>query len=87
MTLSAVTFVAVDCSDASTLIGMINVGSTALAYYNNVPVSGCNLFLSLSESAGLLFASVTNCVYGPYMGGFHVCGACSGRAGAGCWYL
>jgi hypothetical protein len=31
MTLSAVTFVAVDCLDAKTLIGMINVGSTALA--------------------------------------------------------
>jgi hypothetical protein len=31
MTLSAVTFVAVDFSDANTLIVMINVGSTALA--------------------------------------------------------
>jgi hypothetical protein len=31
ITLSAVSSVAFDCSEASTLIGIINVGSTALA--------------------------------------------------------
>jgi hypothetical protein len=31
MTLSVVTAVAFDCSDAKTLMGMIKVGSTALA--------------------------------------------------------
>jgi hypothetical protein len=41
----------------------------------------------LSESVGLVVGSFTNCVLAPYMGGFHVCGECSGRAGAGCWYL
>jgi hypothetical protein len=54
MTLSAVTCVAVDCSDAKTLIGMINVGSKALAWYKSVPVICCNLFISLSESAGVV---------------------------------
>jgi hypothetical protein len=87
MTFSAVTFVAFDCLYANTLIDMINVGSTALTYYNSVPVGCCNLLTSLLESTGLLGASVTNCVFAPYMGGFHVCGACYWRAGAGCSYL
>jgi hypothetical protein len=87
MTLSAVSDVAFDCSDANTLMGMIKVGSTALEYYNNVPVSCCNLFTSLAESAGLVVSFYTYCVLAPYTGGFHVCGACSGRFGAACWYL
>jgi hypothetical protein len=87
MTLSAVTAVALDCSDANKLIGMIKVGSTALANYNNVPVSCCNLFTSVAESAGLVVSSSTYCVLAPYIGGFHVCGACSGRVGETCWYL
>jgi hypothetical protein len=43
--------------------------------------------MSLTESAGLVVSSSTYCVLAPYIGGFHVCGACSGRAGAVCWYL
>jgi hypothetical protein len=85
--LSAVTSVALDCSDAKTLMGIIKVGSTALAYYNILPVSCCNLFTSLLESAGLVVSSSTNCVLALYMGGFHVCDACYGRSGEACWYL
>jgi hypothetical protein len=81
MTLSGVTFVAVDCSDAKTLIGMINVGSTALAYYNNVPVSCCNLLISLSEVGVCLLpqSQITFCaIYGWIPHVWCVCWTCWG---------
>jgi hypothetical protein len=87
MTLSAVSAVALVCSYANTLMGMIGVGSTALVQYNNVPVSCCNIFTSLAESAGLVVSSSTYCVLVPYIGEFQVCGACSGSVGGACWYL
>jgi hypothetical protein len=46
--------IAFDCSDVKTLIGMINVGSTALTKYTNVSVSCCILFSSFLESVGCL---------------------------------
>jgi hypothetical protein len=68
--LSAVTSVAFDCSDDKTLMGMIKVGSMALVQYNSAPVSCCNLFTSLLESAGLIVLSFTNCVLVPYIYSF-----------------
>jgi hypothetical protein len=59
MTFYAVSAVAFDCSDDNTLMGAIKVGSTALKQYNNVPVSCCNLFTSLAESAGLVVSFST----------------------------
>jgi hypothetical protein len=80
-------FDTLDFSDAKTLIGIIRVGSTALALYNSVPVSCCKVFMSLSEGAGLVVSASTYCILAPYIGEFHVCGACSGRAGAARWFL
>jgi hypothetical protein len=72
------------CSEAKTLTGMINVGSTERAQYRSVPPSCCKRVTYFGDKAGLSCVTYTYCVLAQYMGGFLWCGACSGCVGAGC---